>query len=192
MKATSGQPSASCQPGKEEIEYKYVVRGKEGVLEWQPGGNISLSLPVLGPTVVEVVDDWHQGTHKVQVDGAVDEALVGVLESEEPQQPSSSVDPPAEEEAAAPGASKGSGAAQHAEAEAAPAAEAAGAAASSSASSSNGATVMSTERQAEAREGLNGAAGAAKGTSAGGTAVLTKPLEEMTVKQLKELAKARV
>ena len=55
---------------REEIEYKYVVRGKGGVLEWQPGGNISLSLPVPGAALVQVVDDWHQETHEVQVDGA--------------------------------------------------------------------------------------------------------------------------
>jgi hypothetical protein len=52
------------------VEYKYVVRGKEGMLEWQPGGNIVLSLAVPAAAVVEVVDDWHQRMHDIQVAAA--------------------------------------------------------------------------------------------------------------------------
>ncbi len=47
-----------------------MVRGKEGMLEWQPGGNIVLSLAVPAAAVVEVVDDWHQRMHDIQVAAA--------------------------------------------------------------------------------------------------------------------------
>ncbi|KAL6770376.1 hypothetical protein ACKKBG_A34700 [Auxenochlorella protothecoides x Auxenochlorella symbiontica] len=59
--------SAEVAPG-DELEYKYVVLGPSGIVEWQTGSNRRLAVDVPGGAAVTVVDEWHGPTQQVSVE----------------------------------------------------------------------------------------------------------------------------
>ncbi|GMH45470.1 hypothetical protein BSKO_13427 [Bryopsis sp. KO-2023] len=62
--------TADCQlPTGAEIEYKYILKNVDGSLEWQPGPNVKLEVPVEtgGETPIAVHDCWTGGDQKVSI-----------------------------------------------------------------------------------------------------------------------------
>lgn len=61
-KLSQGTPAPSLPECRKNVEYKYIKKRGNQVLQWQPGSNMQISLPE-GTITAEVRDTW-QGVHQ--------------------------------------------------------------------------------------------------------------------------------
>jgi hypothetical protein len=70
-------------PPGEQVEYKYVIQGKDGAVYWMEGENLHLPPLEYGTTALVVQDTWGFGYREIQFERLAEESLLELLKKEE-------------------------------------------------------------------------------------------------------------
>lgn len=70
-------------PPGEQVEYKYVIQGKDGAVYWMEGENLHIPPLEYGTTALVVQDTWGFGYREIQFERLAEESLLELLKKEE-------------------------------------------------------------------------------------------------------------